>query len=238
MGRATYVIPSNQLDLFDVTAPSMPVFDKSRCETRLINYETAARMVETYHYAHRVPSIVSCMGMYVDNILGGVITYGIPPNRNMLACCGKEYIPHALELNRLFIYDWCGRNSESWFIAKSFYLLPTRYFILISYADTEHDHLGYIYQATNWLYTGVSQQSGGPQDIIVDGKKYHSKGFGNKYSGGQKAARELGLRVIAKKRSIKHRYVYLLGSKSQKKKLRKALKWPVLPYPKEIVDET
>jgi hypothetical protein len=30
----------------------------------------------------------------------------------------------------------------------------------------------------------------------------------------------------------KHRYVYFVGSKTQKKAMRKALKYPVLPYPK------
>ena len=36
-----------------------------------------------------------------------------------------------------------------------------------------------------------------------------------------------------KKELRKHRYVYLLGSKKQKRKILKNLKHPILPYPKE-----
>lgn len=28
--------------------------------------------------------------------------------------------------------------------------------ILVSYADSAQGHHGYIYQATNWIYTGIS----------------------------------------------------------------------------------
>ena len=38
--------------------------------------------------------------------------------------------------------------------------------------------------------------------------------------------------VSWEKRSEKHRYVYFTGSKKQKKEMRKALKYPILPYPK------
>ena len=37
---------------------------------------------------------------------------------------------------------------------------------------------------------------------------------------------------ILKERSQKYRYVYFLGNKRFKKKMRKLLKYPVLPYPK------
>ena len=38
-----------------------------------------------------------------------------------------------------------------------------------------------------------------------------------------------------KKELRKHRYVYLLGSKSERKKIMKNLKYPSLPYPKEKI---
>jgi len=28
--------------------------------------------------------------------------------------------------------------------------------VVVSYADTSQNHHGYIYQATNWIYTGLS----------------------------------------------------------------------------------
>ena len=226
-----------QLDLFTLPTPSMPKLDTSRCVARPINYETAANMVEKYHYAHRVPSIVVAIGMYVDDVLAGCITYGIPPNRNVLACCGDEFIPNALELNRLYIHDWAGRNSESWLIGQSWSILRTeypQYFILVSYADPMQSHAGYVYRATNWFYTGTGNTT--PSEVIVNGRKISEKHLFNLYGTHvRQDLRDIGLTIEEVPVMGKHRYVYFLGSKKQRKELRAALRWPVLPYPKNGV---
>lgn len=233
--RKSYKIPEAQLNLFDLSHPVMPVLDVSRCEARLINHETAARMVETYHYAHRVPSIVVAVGMFVDEVLAGVCTYGIPPAPEVQGACGEEYKQNTIELNRLFVFDEVGKNGESWLIGQSFKLMPNNYFVLISYADKGQNHTGYIYQATNWLYTGLSSPGGTSSEMLINGKRISGKGCFNIYgtqSIGQLS--DMGLVVTREKRTIKHRYVYFLGNKRQRKELRKALKWPVLPYPKNV----
>jgi hypothetical protein len=213
----------------------MPVLDVARCYVNPVNYRTAANVVKTHHYAQRVPSIVASFGMYVDDVLAGVITYGIPPNRNVLLCCGDEYEKNALELNRLFIHDWAGRNSESWLIGQSFKWLQKTHneiAILVSYADTAQGHAGMIYRATNWLYTGLGSP-GGAQGKIVNGVKMHTKDVFNMYgTSSLDALKSTGLNVTEVARSQKHRYVYFLGDKRQRRQLRKALKWDVLPYPK------
>ena len=42
----------------------------------------------------------------------------------------------------------------------------------------------------------------------------------------------LGDRTKRVKRSAKHRYIYLIGDKKDKKKLKQDLKYPILNYPK------
>ena len=184
-------------------------------------------MVETWHYAHRVPSIVVAVGMYVDDVLAGCITYGIPPSPNVQRCCGEKHRLNTLELNRLYIHDWAGRNAESWLIGQSFKILRLsypEYPILVSYADIAFGHIGLIYRATNWIYTGTSLLD--KTDTVIEG--HHARQ--SVHLGGGKVAKMLGGVIIP--RSLKHRYVYFLGGKSQRKELRKALRWPVLPYPK------
>lgn len=231
--RKSYKVAEAQLNLFDLDHPVMPVLDVTRCEARLINHETAARMVETYHYAHRVPSIVVAVGMFVDGILAGVCTYGIPPAPEVQGVCGEKYRQNTLELNRLYISDWVGRNGESWLIGQSFKVMPSNYLAFVSYADKGQNHTGYIYQATNWIYTGLSSPGGTSSEMTVNGNRISGKGVFNIY-GTQSIEQlvSLGLDVTKEKRTIKHRYVYFLGNKRQRKELRKALKWPVLPYPK------
>jgi hypothetical protein len=216
----------------------MPVLDVSRCKARIINHETAARMVETYHYAHRVPSIVVAVGMYVDGVLAGCVTYGIPPVPNVQRCCGEEYRKNCLELNRLYIHDWAGHNSESWIIGQSFSVLSDQhpeYFVLVSYADTGEGHEGIIYRATNWMYTGLHAQERCAGVLLNGGTTIHSKHLVNMF--GTRSIdtiqANLGTRFVSIIEGLgKHRYVYFLGSKRQRKALRKALKWDVLPYPK------
>lgn len=229
-----HVRQDTQLLLFDFDTPSMPVLDVDRCYVKPVNHFTAAQMVTKYHYAHRTPSIVASFGMYVDDVLAGVITYGVPSQRNVLLCCGDEYEKNALELNRLFIHDWAGRNSESWLIGQSFQWLAKTHSeikILVSYADTEQGHHGMIYRATNWLYTGMSSTEG---NLLINGSKMHPRTVFDQF--GTRNIETLKTRgVIVERTNVagKHRYVYFLGDKRQRKILKQSLKWDILPYPQE-----
>lgn len=231
---------TEQIALFNEQLPTMPKLDVSRCYSKPINYQTAKRIVETYHYAKRTPSILLAIGMYVDDVLAGVITYGMMASPNaQKAPLGENYSHNTIELNRLFVFEWAGRNSESWLIGQSFKwlqeILPER-FVLVSYADKGENHIGYIYQATNWFYTGLSIPGGNPTEMFVDGNRMTTKNAYDRYgSQGIKELEQAGHTVIKPqdKRTEKHRYVYFLGDKRQRKKMRTLLRWPVLEYPKQ-----
>ena len=47
--------------------------------------------------------------------------------------------------------------------------------ILVSYADTQMNHNGYIYQATNWIYIGMTKSR---TDKYVEGNR-HSRHYDN-----------------------------------------------------------
>ncbi|GHU71475.1 hypothetical protein FACS1894184_18360 [Clostridia bacterium] len=49
--------------------------------------------------------------------------------------------------------------------------------LIVSYADAEQHHLGGIYQATNWIYTGKSD---GERYFRLHGKKIHPKSLHSK----------------------------------------------------------
>ena len=107
------------------------------------------------HYAKRIPQIMFAFGLYEENSMVGVITYGIPASPPLcMGICGKEYSDKVLELNRVCLMD-NTKNQASFLVANSIKLLP-KISIIVSYADTEHGHVGYVYQATNFLYTGLS----------------------------------------------------------------------------------
>ena len=122
------------------------------------------------------------------------------------------------ELNRLVILpEYNGKNYASYLVSHSLKMLENKTFV-VSYADTAWSHVGYIYQATNFLYTGLSAkrldtyQPEGKHPRAYD-KDNHSE--------------------LHQTRSRKHRYIYLVGDKRTKKEMRKELKYKVYDkYPK------
>lgn len=53
--------------------------------------------------------------------------------------------------------DSAEYNTESYFLGQTFKWLRNNdkdVWVLIAYSDPMYGHVGYIYQATNWLYQG------------------------------------------------------------------------------------
>ena len=110
------------------------------------------------HYAKRMCSISYAFGLYVNNILIGVCTFGKPASPSLCdSTCGKENSKYVYELNRLCVNDNLEKNVLSFFVSNCLKMLPK--LIIVSYADTAQNHHGYIYQATNWFYTGLSSKA-------------------------------------------------------------------------------
>lgn len=210
--------------LFAIPTPDLARFDATRCTVKEVGFEAVKAVTAEAHYIGKPGSTSVALGIYADGTLGGVIAYGTIPRNNAEAICGPEHAPAVLELTRLALYDWMPANSESWLIGQSFAWLRLHrpdVKILVSYADQSQGHVGTIYQATNWTYTGTSTG-----DVVYradNGTVLHPRtvGFGALPPGRWQSSPE------------KHRYVTFLGSRSQRQALRRALRWDAQPYPKE-----
>jgi hypothetical protein len=192
------------------------------------------------HYAHRLPCISYAFGIYSDNILEGVCTFAKPMSWSLqIGICGKDESDKVLELNRLVINPII-KNQASYFIARCLKLLPHPA-IIVSYADTAQNHHGYIYQASNFLYTGMSKPF--KEYALKGNEQLHSASIGDLVGRSDKIGKGFSkYKLLEEKfgkeniywgdRSLKHRYIYFLGNKKQKKELLAKLKYPILPYPK------
>ena len=167
------------------------------------------------HYAKRMCSISYAFGLFDNQFLIGILTIGKPASNQLcIGVCGVKFSKYVYELNRLCVNDNLEKNVLSYFVSQSLKKINTN-MILVSYADTKMNHNGYIYQATNWIYTGATKER---TDIgFEDGK--HSRHYDKNidYS-------------IRKHRSSKHRYIYFLGK--LKKEFSKNLNYKIYPYPK------
>lgn len=180
-----------------------------------IPYEATKDWILNIHYAKRMPSISYAYGLYRHDEMVGMVSYGSPASPSLCkGICGEEYKSDVIELNRLVLKDNLP-NEASFLVARSLKLLPKPK-VVVSYADAGgHFHTGFVYQATNFLFTGTTR----PRTDIAGKEGKHSR-------------HHLGDITRRVARTAKHRYVYFIGSKRERKVLREALRYPVLDYPK------
>jgi hypothetical protein len=182
-----------------------------------ITYKEAINFLLPRHYSGRKPSISYAFGYYESDVLKSVCTFGKPASNSLcIGVCGVEYSRSVYELNRLIV-DGGIKIPLSKFVAYCLNQLKQYNLIIVSYADTQMSHNGYIYQATNFLYTGKTKQR---TDKYVDGGR-HSRHYDND---NQKGLRKL--------RSSKHRYIYFTCNKKYKKIYTKKLNYKIEDYPK------
>lgn len=183
---------------------------------------TSIQAYQTYdwllkkHYAKRVPSISFSFGLYDGFILIGVMTIGKPASPSLCdGVCGKEFTEYVYELNRLCVQDGLEKNVLSYFVASCLKMIKED-LIIVSYADKLMGHNGYIYQATNWIYTGATKE----RTDIGQEDGTHSRHYD----------KDMDKKANRKFRSSKHRYIFFVGKK--RNIFLKALKYEKKPYPK------
>jgi len=188
---------------------------KSEYEVVQIPYSATKDWILNIHYAKRMPSISFAYGLYRYDEMVGIVSYGTPASPFLCkGICGEEHKKNVIELNRLVLKDNLP-NEASFLVSRSLKLLP-RPKVVVSYADTAQDHAGIIYQACNFLFTGTTK----PRTDMAGKDGKHSR-------------HHLGDRQNRINRSAKHRYVYFIGSKKDKKILRNALNYTIQDsYPK------
>jgi hypothetical protein len=193
------------------------------------NFEVEPWLLEK-HYAKRIPSISYAFGLYEDGNLVGVCTYGTPSSthlRNGIA--GEENAEYVLELNRLCI-ESKNKNAASFLVGRSLQMLP-KPSIVVSYADTKQNHVGYVYQACNFIYTGLSIKK---KDWAIKGMEHlHGQTIADMSRGQEKRLEymkeKFGDDFYMKDRARKHRYIFVTG---KNKKLKAAIRYASEPYPK------
>jgi len=219
-----------------------PPFDSSytikdlivtECDTKL-----AREYIATYHYTRLFPDSTrnTFIGKYGES-LAGIITFGTGCGMNIF----RSLIPNisassVRELTRLWSPDGLPKNTESKLIMESIKKLPNEVKLIVSFADPAHNHIGTIYQATNFYYCGMSNT--GKQIIDKNGQIFHPRNIGI-YKLRHPEYKELSTNDIMNiygwkyvSGNGKHRYVLLRGTHKEKKEMYKQIKEKIQPYPK------
>jgi hypothetical protein len=184
--------------------------------------------VPTKHYSRRASIFWRGFGLIENGRVEGVVVYGQPsPPIQKHAFSDRDF--RLYELSRLVIQT-TSKNSASFLVGNSLRMLEPQPCAVVSYADMEQGHCGYVYQATNWLFTGATKSH--DKAYVVNGKRVHPMTLRDQGITNPTAwAKENGIAMVPPE--PKNRYFYLVGNRKQKAAMRSKLNYPVIPeYPK------
>ena len=178
------------------------------------------------HYLHRKAPCSFAFGLVKEGRLWGVICYGTPSSAPLRrGICGAGEAGNVIELTRLWIHDDAPKNCESYLIGNTVRRIDKP--IVVSFADASMGHVGVVYQATNWIYTGLSAKR---TDWTIEGIDKHGQTIADKYNADE-VRRVYGDRFSLQPRPRKHRYVFFNCDRRRRKELLSKLNYPILPYP-------
>ena len=217
---------------------------KKKYKIHSIDNFIALEWILKKHYAKRTPIMRYTFGLFDnDRILCGVCVFSPAPSRfwnNGGHLFNKKHIISVYELSRLILNDNHEKNLTSFFVGGCLKLIPKPN-VVISYADKNQNHSGYIYQATNFIYTGEAEPKNKSFDFIIYGKKYHGRNMnieftkkllGKNYNDDihwKQNILDVGGEII--KQLPKHRYIFI-NSKNKKQLIQDMIYTPC-DYPKQ-----
>lgn len=179
-----------------------------------ISYKEAVDFLLPKHYSGRKPVITIAFGLFDNDELQAVCTFGKPASNALCkGICGDEFADRVYELNRLCRLETYDKPLSQ-FVSGCLKELKKNNWIIVSYSDMAMTHHGFIYQACNFIYTGCT------------------KARTDFYSGGKHSRHASAVKGLRQYRSPKHRYMYACGDKRFKKEVMKRLNYKVQPYPK------
>ena len=197
---------------------------KSELKIDWASHEAAKYACENWHYSKCLPvgKLVK-IGAWENNKFIGVVIFGRGANKSL----GEPYKleqTECCELVRISLKDHKIPVSRIISIAIKFLKnIHKELRLIISFADTEQNHHGGIYQATNWVYVGKTNSA---DEYLYKGKRWHGRAF-RKSLGSHLNYINQGLEII--KGSQKHRYLMPLD-----KEMRDKIAPLAKSYPKRV----
>lgn len=185
----------------------------------------ARAAIMRWHYSRRVPvGRLVCHGVWESDRWAGAIVYG----RGATPTLGDPYGLDKLEVCELVRVALApGRTvPTSRALGVSLRMLQRsnpQLRLVVSFADAAQGHVGTLYQATNWLYFGLTSAA---QQFFYKGRWCHNREISSGAFG--KGGAVANMAALPKRTAPpKHRYLYPLDEQ-----LRTLLAQRAQPYPK------
>jgi len=227
----------DRLEQYELIEPKKD-FKPKNMKIKKILPSMAREYISLYHYTHLFPdSSRECFAGYYDTTLAGIIVYGTGTNMNTFKKIKKDISANNVrELTRLWSPNGMPKNTESRLISLSIKQLPKDIKLIVSFSDIEQNHLGTIYQASNFIYLGTTAKG----KIMIDknNQKFHPRNIGiyklrhpEYYSlTNTEIMNKYGWSMIDG--SSKHKYLFIRTYNKEYKEILDSIKNEIKPYPK------
>ena len=208
---------------------------------RFIPSSAAKPIIYRYEWLGTMGRSVHCVGLFMGVELLGVTCFGWPASPESRDICGKQNREKAIAIERGACVHYAPPNAGSYLVSHACKLVAREhgYRIFYAYSDEDAGEIGTIYQACNWTYIGqgVGRTPGRlreyyetPEGKIVSCRTLRHRGLTKTEAIAQ------GWQIIYQR--PKHKYIWLEGSKGERAKLKKELRYPPQPYPKRKTVDT
>lgn len=210
--------------------PRAPLhFSPRDLELRVIPPHIGAELFRRFHYLHAPAAGVKLtFGVFARNELRGALCLNAGPISAYRLVRGARP-EDTMSLARLWLDDGLPKNSESRVLGVLLHVLRrfTSVKFVTTYADPGAGHVGAVYQAAGWTYTGRSEAM--PLMDLGDGVPRHTRSIAS-VAGTHSAAyfRRHGLQPTLTATVPKFRYVAFVDRRWSDR-----LAVPALPYPKK-----
>ncbi len=190
-------------------------------------HEAAKYACVNWHYSGCLPigKLVK-VGAWENGKFIGVVLFGRGANKSLGEPYGCDQT-ESCELVRIALTSHITPVSKIMSLALK-WLKKTneKIKLVVSFADTEVGHHGGIYQATNWIYDGLTNAA---DEYLYKGKRWHGRAF-RKSHGSHLNYMNKGLQIV--KGAQKHRYLMPLDADIKERILPLSK-----PYPKRVKDQ-
>jgi hypothetical protein len=208
----------------------------AECRVSPISLKDARKITVAKHYMGTWPQGAKvAFGLFKKSKCVGVMVAGYAPTteRKVAKWCRKIQKSQYIELQRTWISDEMGHNTESWMMARVMRLFKkSGVWLVMTHSGGCKDDVGFIFQASGWLYFGADpcndfyETERGEYKNLVSAMRFGrvSKDILKR---GQQAIGEhlFGAGKIVNAR--RHLYIYPIN-----RGLRQRLKKQTLPFPK------
>lgn len=194
-----------------------------------VSSEVIKTLIIQGHYLHSMPATTTaCFAVYQERELVGAAVFTIGSRSGYLILSAAKPQDVAT-LARFYLKDALPKNSESRVLSIILRMLrnlkPWKF--LLSFADPAYRHVGTIYQATGWLYLGMTGRNG----YVGFGENllFHPRSLYNHFkTNSLQYFREHGIPASRHYFPGKHRYGYFLDPS-----WRWRLRYVPQPYPRK-----